>query len=374
MADPPHTMKRLLYITLLFAALGMQAAPLEGYIYTNARELEIIGKGWVETSGDYQRMPAYLKDSCRDNQWWLYCHSAGVAVRFATNSTRIAGQWNLINNFHMQHMAMTGIKGVDLYRLNQKGKWEYVNTARPQEKNLVADSVQSKLFVERMDGEWHEYMMYLPLYDGINWLEVGIDSTAQISKPRVNLPRREGKIVFYGTSVMQGGCASRPGMVATSIIERDLQRECVNLGTSGEGKMDMYVLRAMATIDDVSCYVIDPVPNCTAGMCDTLTYNFIRSLHGLRPDVPIVMVEGLRYPYCSQDTFYARYLVEKNAHWRRNYKQLRKDGIRNLYYVTWDGMTGRDEEGTVDGIHLTDLGFRAYADILEPLLKKICGR
>lgn len=367
-------MKRLLYITLLFAALGLQAAPLEGYIYTNARELEIIGKGWVETSGDYQRMPAYLKDSCRDNQWWLYCHSAGVAVRFATNSTRIAGQWNLINNFHMQHMAMTGIKGVDLYRLNKKGKWEYVNTARPQEKNLVADSVQSKLFVERMDGEWHEYMMYLPLYDGVNWLEVGIDSTAQISKPRVNLPRREGKIVFYGTSVMQGGCASRPGMVATSIIERDLQRECVNLGTSGEGKMDMYVLRAMATIDDVSCYVIDPVPNCTAGMCDTLTYNFIRSLHGLRPDVPIVMVEGLRYPYCSQDTFYARYLVEKNAHWRRNYKQLRKDGVRNLYYVTWDGMTGRDEEGTVDGIHLTDLGFRAYADIIEPLLKKICGK
>ena len=121
-------MKRLLYIALLFAVVS-QAAPLEGYKYTNARELKIIGKGWTETSGDYQRLPAYMKDSCRENQWWLYCHSAGVAVRFATNSTRIAGQWNLINNFHMQHMAMTGIKGVDLYRLSAKGKWYYLMTS-----------------------------------------------------------------------------------------------------------------------------------------------------------------------------------------------------------------------------------------------------
>lgn len=355
---------------LMFVAIVAQAAPLEGYAYTNARELQIIGKGWQTTSGDYQRMPAYLKDSCRDNQWWLYCHSSGVAIRFASNSKSIAARWNLINNFHMQHMAMTGIKGVDLYRLNKKGKWEYVNTARPQEKNMVADSVQSWKFVERMDGEWHEYMFYLPLYDGINWFEVGIDSTAEISLPRIDLPRRP-RIVFYGTSIMQGGCASRPGMVATSIIERDLNRECINLGTSGEGKMDMYVLRAMATIEDVSCFVIDPVPNCTAGMCDTLTYNFVSTLHSLRPEVPIVMVEGLRYPYCNQDTFYTCYLAEKNAHWLRNYKQLKRDGVRNLYYVTWDGMTGRDEEGTVDGVHLTDIGFRAYADILERVLKKI---
>ena len=363
-------LKRYIVCLLALSATLAHGTPLQGYKYTDARALTIIGKGWAETSGDYQRMPAYMQDSCRDNQWWLYCHSAGVAIRFATNSTRIAGQWNLINNFHMQHMAMTGIKGVDLYRLNGKGKWEYVNTARPQEKNLVADSVQSKMFVERMDGEWHEYMFYLPLYDGINWFEVGVDSTAQISKPRVDLPRKP-RIVFYGTSIMQGGCASRPGMVATSIIERDLNRECINLGTSGEGKMDLPIARVMATIDDVACYVIDPVPNCTAGMCDTLTYDFISTLHTLRPEVPIVMVEGIRYPYCSQDTFYARYLVEKNMHWRRNYKQLKKDGVRNLYYVTWDGLTGRDEEGTVDGIHLTDLGFRAYADMLEPLLKKI---
>ena len=363
-------LKRYILCLLALSATWAHGAPLQGYKYTDARALTIIGKGWAETSGDYQRMPAYMQDSCRDNQWWLYCHSTGVAIRFATNSTRIAGQWNLINNFHMQHMAMTGIKGVDLYRLNGKGKWEYVNTARPQEKNLVADSVQSKMFVERMDGEWHEYMFYLPLYDGINWFEVGVDSTAQISKPRVDLPRKP-RIVFYGTSIMQGGCASRPGMVATSIIERDLNHECINLGTSGEGKMDLPIARVMATIDDVACYVIDPVPNCTAGMCDTLTYDFISTLHTLRPEVPIVMVEGIRYPYCSQDTFYARYLVEKNMHWRRNYKQLKKDGVKNLYYVTWDGLTGRDEEGTVDGIHLTDLGFRAYADMLEPLLKKI---
>lgn len=362
--------KSTFILLLLLMTATVHSAPLEGYKYTDARTLAIIGKGWEQTSGDYQRLPSYMKDSCRENQWWLYCHSAGVGIRFATNSTRIAAQWNLINNFHMQHMAMTGIKGVDLYRLNRKGKWEYVNTARPQEKNLVADSVQSKLFVERMDGEWHEYMFYLPLYDGINWFEVGVDSAAELSKPRAEVLRKP-RIVFYGTSIMQGGCATRPGMVATSIIERELNRECINLGTSGEGKMDMPIARLMATIDDVACYVIDPVPNCTANMCDSLTYDFIATLHNLRPDVPIVMVEGLIYPYAKQDTFYTRYLAQKNELWRRNYMKLKKDGVRNLYYMDAAGMAGRDDDGTVDGIHLTDIGFRAYADKLLPLLKRI---
>lgn len=366
-------MKTIKTYILLFALLVpvlAQAAELSGFRYEDATNFRIINRGWNNTATPYSRMLQYMQDSCRENQWWLYNHSAGIGIRFATNSKRIAAQYNLINNFHMQHMAMTGIKGTDLYYLNEAtNRWEYVNTARPQEKDGKADSIQSKLFVENLDGEMHEYMLYLPLYDGVNWVQIGVDSTATLVQPRVDNPRK-GKIVFYGTSIMQGGCASRTGMVATSMIQRDLGVECVNLGTSGEGKMDFAIARAMATIDDVLCYVVDPVPNCTEMMCDTLTYDFVSILRRLRPDVPIIMVEGITYPYARHNSFFRDYLPKKNAAFRRNYERMKAENPVGLYYVPTDGLVGEDMEGTVDGVHLTDLGFRAYADIVERYIEQ----
>lgn len=364
------TIKTYILLFALLVPILAQAAELSGFRYEDATNFRIINRGWNNTVTPYSRMPQYMQDSCRENQWWLYNHSAGIGIRFATNSKRIAAQYNLINNFHMQHMAMTGIKGTDLYYLNEEtNRWEYVNTARPQEKDGKADSIQSKLFVENLDGEMHEYMLYLPLYDGVNWVQIGVDSTATLVQPRVDNPRK-GKIVFYGTSIMQGGCASRTGMVATSMIQRDLGVECVNLGTSGEGKMDFAIARAMATIDDVLCYVVDPVPNCTEMMCDTLTYDFVSILRRLRPDVPIIMVEGITYPYARHNSFFRDYLPKKNAAFRRNYERMKAENPVGLYYVPTDGLVGEDMEGTVDGIHLTDLGFRAYADIVERYIEQ----
>ena len=350
-----------------FAYAEDTITPLKFY---NATDFRIINKGWENTAATYHRMPAYMEDSCREQQWWLYTHSSGIGVRFATNSKRIAAHYNLIHNFHMQHMPMTGIKGTDLYFYNaQRNKWEHVNTHRPQETNGIADSIQSKIYVENLDGEMHEYLIYLPLYDGINWLQIGVDSGSIIEKPQIDNPRKP-KIVFYGTSIMQGGCACRPGMVATAMIQRDFNLECVNLGTSGQGKMDYYIARCMATIEDAICYVLDPIPNCTKDMCDTLTYNFVNILRTLRPEVPIIMVEGMIYPYARHDSYFAEYLPQKNEAFRKNYEKLIQENPKNLYYVPCDGLTGVEMEGTVDGVHYTDLGFRAYADILEPYIKE----
>ena len=366
-------MKKNLILTALLLCCGMTmlAGPLAGFRYEDASKFQIINKGWDNTTEPYTRLPQQYMDSCHKDQQWLYNHSTGVAVRFATNSKRIAAQWNLKNNFHMQHMAMTGIKGTDLYYLNEKrGVWEHVNTARPQEKNFKADSIQSKLYVENLDGEMHEYMIYLPLYDGINWLQIGVDSTAELTMPRVENPRRMGKIVIYGTSIQQGGCASRTGMVPSAMIQREYNLECVNLATSGHAKMDFYLAEAMASIEDAICYVIDPVPNCTKDRCDTVTYDFINILRTLRPEVPIIMVEGLMYPYTRHDSFFAEYLPQKNEGFRRGYEQHKAENPHGIYYMTYDGQVGPEMEGTVDGIHLTDYGFRAYADLLEVKIKE----
>jgi hypothetical protein len=361
-----------LFITFLVCSIATAYADaLPGFRYEDATNFQIINKGWDNTTEPYTRLPQQYMDSCRDEQKWLYNHSSGIAVRFATNSKRIAAQYNLKNNFHMQHMAMTGIKGTDLYYLNeQRGVWEHVNTARPQEKNFKADSIQSKLYVENLDGEMHEYMIYLPLYDGINWLQIGVDSTAELTMPRVENPRRMGKIVLYGTSIQQGGCASRVGMVPSAMIQREYNLECVNISTSGNARMDLYIAQAMASIEDAICFVVDPVPNCTKDRLDTITYDFIKILRTLRPEVPIIMVEGIMYPYTRHNSFFADYLPQKNASFRRAYEQHKAENPKGLYYMTHDGQVGPEMEGTVDGVHLTDYGFRAYADILEVIIKK----
>ena len=341
--------------------------------YVDAQQLRIINKGWDNTLRDYTRIPAYLRDSVRPDLWERSQCSSGIAVRFATDSKRIGVKYELLWNTHLIHMADTGLKGTDLYTFEGDSVWRHVNTNRPYitDKNDPECKTVESTYVSNIDGKIHEYMIYLPLYDGVNRLWVKIDSGAVITSGRPDLINPGTKIVAYGTSILQGGCASRTGMAATNIISRELNCEVVNIGISGEGKMDACMARAMAQIADADMYLLDPVPNCTEMMCDTLTYDFVNILRKARPDVPIVMLEGPIYPYARYDSHFGNYLPRKNQAFRRNYERLKAECPDNLYYITSDGLDGVEDDGTVDGIHLTDLGFRHYADKVEPILREI---
>lgn len=339
--------------------------------YVDAQELRIINKGWEDTGRKYGRIPTYLQDSVRDVLWERSQCSSGIAVRFATNSSRIGVKYQLLWNTHMLHMADTGLKGTDLYILEGDSVWRHVNTNRP---NADKNKMCEKIYVENMDEGMREYMIYMPLYDGVEDLWVAVDSNAIITPGNYNIIDSNKKIIAYGTSILQGGCASRSGMAATNIISRALNCEVVNIGISGEGKMDYCMARAMAQIPDADVFLIDPIPNCTEMMCDTLTYDFINIIRKARPDIPIVMVEGPIYPYARYDKSLGAYLPRKNEAFRRNYEKLMAENPNNLYYVDCVNLDGVEDDGTVDGIHLTDLGFKYYAEklipVLQPLIEK----
>ena len=341
--------------------------------FVDAMQFRMINYAFERTLES--RIPLALKDNVRPTLWDRATCTSGIGFRFATNSRSVAVRYNLLTNMHMMHMADTGIKGTDLYILDDDGTWQFVNCNRPRRIDSDVrpreDSIQSKVYIDRLDGKMHEYMIYLPLYDGVRWLEIGVDSTATIMQPQVASPRTDKKFVFYGTSILQGGCACRPGMVATSIIQRDLNVECINLGFSGEGKMDSCMAVAMASIPDVAAYILDPVPNCTKNMCDSLTYGFVNTLRTLRPEVPIFMVEGPMYSYAKYSAFYGEYLPQKNYEYHKNFLRLKAENPRNLYYIGCEGLWGPNNEGCVDGIHLTDIGFYFYAQKLEPYLKAV---
>lgn len=367
-----------LLISTTIAPVAIAAdEPEKPWTYVDAQNLRIINHAFAgETERTYARLPRYVKDSIPEGRelWDRQQCSSGIGVRFATNSTRIGCKYTLYWDTHMIHMADTGLKGTDLYILEGDSVWRHVNTNRPyvkKDENGNKTKLVESTYVSNLDGKMHEYVIYFPLYDGIEDFSVKVDSGAVITKGSPEVINANRRIVAYGTSILQGGCASRTGMAATNIIGRELNCEVVNLGFSGEGKQDTYVARAMATIPDVDVFLLDPVPNCTEMMCDTLTYNFVKTLRALRPDVPIVMLEGPIYPYARYDSFFGKYLPKKNDAFRRNYERLKAENPNNLYYVTSEGLDGPEDDGTVDGIHLTDLGFLHYANKMIPILRPL---
>ena len=342
--------------------------------YVDALDLRVINKGFDDTERPFSRIPAVLKDSVRPDLWDRQQCSSGVGIRFATNSSRIGVRYKLFWDTHMLHMADTGLKGTDLYIFEGDSVWRHVNTNRPRVNNKQ-DKMCEATYVSNLDTtKMTEYMVYLPLYDGVTEMEIKVDQNAEITSGDPSLIDKNKKIIAYGTSILQGGCASRTGMAATNILSRELNCEVVNLGFSGEGKMDSCMARAMARIPDADVFLIDPGPNCTEMMCDTLTYGFIDILRTLRPEVPIVMLEGPMYPYSRYDSFFRSYLPAKNAAYRRNYEKLKAERPEYLYYVDCIELDGVEDDGTVDGIHLTDLGFKYYAQKLKPVLEPLINK
>ena len=349
--DMKHTL--LIALALLpVLAFGQKANELK---YVDAQELMLINQGFDNTEMPYSRLPEDMKPVTRKAVWDLGLNSAGLAVRFSTDSKTLGARWTLLNNFGMNHMAKSGVCGIDFYALTEKGKWIFVGTAIPSGKE------SEKVVLRNMDGRMRDYMAYLPLYDGVTKVEFGVDSAAVIELPHnALLTKGTGKpIVFYGTSITQGGCASRPGMVYTSIISRELGKECINLGFSGNARMDKALVESISRID-AEQYVIDCLPNCTTQTLKDSAYFFMTTLAKAHPDVPIYMVENVDYKYGALDQKTAGDTVEKNAYWHELYKKLRKEGCRNLVYIPEKDLSG-DSECTVDGTHRTDLGFWVMA-------------
>ncbi|MCG6185779.1 SGNH/GDSL hydrolase family protein [Maribellus maritimus] len=351
----------ILFLILIFPVAGM-AVSADSLKYVDAATLPLIGKGFEDTQNRYDRLPAQLENITRPPVWNLSKNCSGLAIRFRTNSTVIGAEWEVTNDAFMNHFTMTGIKGLDLYCL-ENGEWQFVNTARPSAK------VSKVVIIQNMPEQEKEYMLYLPLYDGLESIEIGVAENAEILPPEINSPKKGKPVVFYGTSITQGGCASRAGMAYPNILSRMLDREIVNLGFSGNGKLDLEVAEAMAAID-ASCFVIDCLPNVTTELMNEKYVRFYETIRKKNQEVPIIMIENILYPYMYFDQNVHKLILEKNETLKQIFKEQKAKGDKNVFYVKADDLIGDSQEATVDGVHLTDLGFMNIARELYPVLKK----
>jgi len=326
--------------------------------------LDIEGRAFSETTSPYDRLPANAEGVVRDAVWKLSRHSAGLCARFVTNATSIQAKWTLTSTrLAMPHMAATGVSGLDLYVKTERGQWRWLATGSPTEQE------NSKVLVRSVPVGKREYMLYLPLYNGVSEVEIGIPSDATLAKAQSHVHK---PIVFYGTSITHGACASRPGMVHTAILGRRLGYPVVNLGFSGNGRMEAEVAKLMSEID-ASVYVIDCLPNIRAEEVTQRTEPLVRILRDAHPETPILLVEDRSYA----DSFLIESKRLRNeqsrAALRAVLERLNDAGEKNVYYLEGEHLLGSDGEGTVDSSHPTDLGFLRQADAFEEVLRPVLG-
>lgn len=334
-----------------------------GIRFVDAAAFPLYGKISDETDNRYERLPSKLKGVSRDALWYLGRNSAGLYIRFRSNSSSIHLRWEAMFNNSMNHMTDTGTKGMDLYTIHDGG-WRHVCSARPTGRH------NTTAVIRHMDPVEREYMLYLPLYDGVTSLEIGVDNDAYIEQPAVQRPSVEKPVVMYGTSILQGGCANRPGMAHTSIISRRLDREVMNLGFSGNAFLDMEIAELMASVEDPGVYVMDYVPNASAEAIDELGEKFFRVVRDAHPDVPVIFIEDPFFTHSLFDNKILEEITKKNEAQKRLFDKLKKSGEKHIYYIRAEGMIGEDGEATVDGCHFTDLGAMRYVDHVLPVIRK----
>lgn len=360
-------MKKIL--TALLAVAATMTATATDLKWHSADSLPLIGKAIDDASAAkrYQRLPDSLATKVkRPYLFHLGTHTAGMALRFKSNSPQISIKWHSPDKGLMNHQTPTGTRGLDLYTQLHDGSWTFVNTARPD----VNSHNSTAYVIGNMKPEMREYLLYLPLYDGIDSLYIGTTPEAVLAQPSNSLPTRKRPIVMYGTSLLQGGCANRPGMAHTNILARRLNREVINLGFSGNGQLDLEVADVIAAVKDPGLIVLDCVPNVNTQQIDTLLTPFYEIIRKAHPTVPILFIEDPIFPHTRFDQSMYKEVTTLNALWKRRYEQLAATDP-NLHYLPADHIMGTDYEATVDGLHFTDLGFMRYADLLEPLLRRI---
>lgn len=355
-------MRKLLIMTLACIAFVSNAQEMA---YHDARQFPLYGSV-VPVEDGFTRFPDSLKSQVkRELLYTLGTNTAGMSIRFSSDATALSAKWISTLELEMNHMTPVGIRGMDLYTLDDNNNWTFVNSVRP-----TCNKKASKYsIVSGMEKKMREYLLFLPLYDGIDSLYIGVDSAAIIQGPNVDIPSRKKPIVVYGTSITQGACASRPGMAYTNILEREFNREFYNFGFSGNGQLDMEVAQLLVTID-AGMIIFDCIANNTADQLKERIEPFYRYVREHRPNVPILFIESPLFPIMRYNAQTAKDINAKNVVLKEFYNKIKAEGAKDIYYMEGKKVFGDDVEATVDNYHFTDIGFRYFAKILKPYIQK----
>lgn len=364
----------LAFNLLLFVLSFAQAPPQFVWRNPAANDFPVVeGQAWpAEVSASYDRFPARAEKTLNPNVWNISHSSAGLYIKFKTNATSIVIRYKVKGALDMTHMPATGVSGIDLYAIDPNGKWMWAPAS-----HSFGDTIEYRFANINVSSEFsgrdYEYRLYLPLYNTVTWLTIGVPDNSSFHFMPLS---PEKPIVVYGTSIAQGACASRPGMAWTAILQQRLDRPLINLGFSGSGKLEPSVIALMREID-ARLYVLDCIPNLTAraGITKQELENRIliavKALKEHRPDVPVLLVDHSGGADIGIiDTAALHDYQNANEMLHHSFDKMKAAGITGIYLLS-NKEIGLYSYGTVDGLHPNDAGMMAYAGAYEKSIRSI---
>lgn len=331
----------------------------------------IEGQAWPkEIKNPYDRLPARAEKKVRAAVWELSNNAAGLMIRFKTNSPEIVIRYKVTGELALPHMPATGVSGVDLYAVDNGDVWLWCAA-----RYSFGDTIQYRFSGLDTTGSSHnknrEYRLYLPPYNTVSWLEIGVSTGAAFT----SLPARNEKpVVVYGTSIAQGACASRPGMAWTAILERKLGLPLINLGFSGNGRLEKELIELLAEIN-AKLYVLDCLPNLTAPDMDPeetkkRIISSVKHLQQKRKETPILLVEHGGYTDDLINKGRRKYYTDVNLIMKQAFTEMQSKGVKNIFLLTKEEIN-LDIDCMVDGTHPTDLGMIRYATAYIKKIRQI---
>lgn len=342
-----------------------KVADENGLVWYEATEypFRLCGLYWYERDRIYRRLPRQSKWPLPEAVDKLADCTAGGQVRFRSDSKKLTVRFELKNAARMDHMPDTGCSCFDLY-IGEPGKERFFRGMNRIELDSVHNTIE---MMNIEDSSMRDFVLNFPLYNGVNKVEIGVSEGAVIESPQPFVDSRP--VVIYGTSITQGGCASRPGMLFTNILSRKLNREFFNYGFSGNGKCESEVAEILTEIADPALFIID----CDANCGDPVVFaerlpKFIDILRRDHPVMPILVLTRIRFAKeVNVSERHDNYWIQFHEVVRR-----RNDGDVNIHFADGHNLLGNDYyECMVDGVHPTDLGFYRMAELLEPKIRSL---
>lgn len=332
-------------------------AGMEGLNFCDVLETAAVLEGLP--GGAYCRIPEDWRSEMTPNVQRLAFHTSGGVIRFLTDSPRIGLRVHLTSGEDMPHMPRTGSSGTDIY-LGSGTERRYVNTLKP----LFNDDYYEGATL--LPGGVTEVTIYLPLYNGVRRLEIGVEPGASVQSPGPHICA--APIVFYGSSITQGGCACRTSTDYPAVVCRRLDAGLINLGFSGSALGELPLAEFIASLE-MGCLVYDYDNNAPDSEHLRKTHlPFIQSFLERRPEVPVVFLSKTNFNSEDPDDSVRRRIVYASFRWAED------NGYRAAFV---DGSTlfGKDTElCTVDSLHPNDLGFyfmgKAVTDTVRRLLER----
>ena len=358
----------LLLLFVLNVSYAQETSEIQWWNPINSAFPVISGQNWPnEVKSIYHRLPKRAEKKVRRAVWKLSNQSAGLSIRFWTNANHVHVRYQVKGSISMPHMPSTGVSGLDLYSKSYDGEWLRCWGTYSISKKSNYDFVISKDSYENKKYG-REYQLFLPLYNEVDSLEIGVDKNSFFEVLPI---RKEKPIVAYGTSICQGACASRPGMAWTHLLERRLERPVINLGFSGNGKLEPELIDLMTEIA-AKVYILDCLPNLRPDKDDVfqLILNAVKRLKEKRPQVPVILTAHIGYAneLTHIDRNYDQAKLNKELN--RAFTALQSKGYTNIFLLQKEDLAlGFDSY--VDLIHPNDYGMIQYADAYEKLIRKI---